>query len=58
MGYTATWAGLAVAPIGILPVLMSPFVGKYAHKFDLRLLAGPGVSGDWLELLHARRLYQ
>jgi hypothetical protein len=30
MGYTATWAGLAVAPIGILPVLMSPFVGKYA----------------------------
>ena len=40
MGYTATWAGLAVAPIGVLPVLMSPFVGKYAHKFDLRLLAG------------------
>ncbi|SQF99538.1 EmrB/QacA family drug resistance transporter [Paucimonas lemoignei] len=40
MGYTATYAGLAVAPIGILPVLMSPFVGKYAHKFDLRLLAG------------------
>ncbi len=40
MGYTATWAGLAVAPIGLLPVLMSPFVGKYAHKFDLRLLAG------------------
>ncbi|MFI8483145.1 DHA2 family efflux MFS transporter permease subunit [Pseudomonas sp. NPDC078700] len=40
MGYTATWAGLAVAPIGILPVLMSPFVGTYAHKFDLRLLAG------------------
>ena len=40
MGYTATWAGLAVAPIGILPVLLSPFVGKYAHKFDLRLLAG------------------
>lgn len=40
MGYTPTYAGLAVAPIGILPVLMSPFVGKYAHKFDLRLLAG------------------
>ncbi|MNF36921.1 Multidrug export protein EmrB [compost metagenome] len=40
MGYTATWAGLAVAPIGILPVLLSPFVGKYAHRFDLRLLAG------------------
>ncbi|OCT29562.1 DHA2 family efflux MFS transporter permease subunit [Pseudomonas putida] len=40
MGYTATWAGLAVAPIGLLPVIMSPFVGRYAHRFDLRLLAG------------------
>jgi len=40
MGYTPTYAGLAVAPIGILPVLMSPFVGKYATRFDLRLLAG------------------
>ncbi|TDF84748.1 DHA2 family efflux MFS transporter permease subunit [Pseudomonas sp. H9] len=40
MGYTATWSGLAVAPIGLLPVLMSPFVGKYAHNFDLRLLSG------------------
>ncbi|ANY87384.1 MULTISPECIES: DHA2 family efflux MFS transporter permease subunit [Pseudomonas] len=40
MGYTATWAGLAVAPIGLLPVILSPFVGKYAHRVDLRLLAG------------------
>ncbi|MDR0211512.1 MAG: DHA2 family efflux MFS transporter permease subunit [Pseudomonas putida] len=40
MGYTATWAGLAVAPIGLLPVVLSPFVGKYAHRVDLRLLAG------------------
>jgi DHA2 family multidrug resistance protein len=40
MGYTPTWAGLATAPLGVLPVLMSPFVGKYAHKFDLRVLAG------------------
>ncbi|MEX0292308.1 DHA2 family efflux MFS transporter permease subunit [Pseudomonas putida] len=40
MGYTATWAGLAVAPIGLLPVIMSPFVGKYAQRFDLRVLAG------------------
>ncbi|WP_045761898.1 DHA2 family efflux MFS transporter permease subunit [Xanthomonas albilineans] len=39
MGYTAIWAGLATAPIGILPVIMTPFVGKYASRFDLRLLA-------------------
>jgi DHA2 family multidrug resistance protein len=57
MGYTATWAGLAVAPMGILPVLLSPFVGKYAPRFDLRLLAG-GVPGHRSELFHARRLHQ
>lgn len=40
LGYTPVWAGLAAAPIGILPVFLSPLVGRYAHKFDLRLLAG------------------
>jgi DHA2 family multidrug resistance protein len=40
MGYTATWAGLAAAPIGILPIFLSPLVGRFAHHFDLRLLAG------------------
>ena len=39
LGYTAIWAGFATAPIGILPVLLTPFVGKYANRFDLRLLA-------------------
>ncbi|MDL2316960.1 DHA2 family efflux MFS transporter permease subunit [Desulfovibrio sp. OttesenSCG-928-A18] len=41
-GYTATLAGLAAAPIGILPVLLSPLVGKYAHKTDLRILISIG----------------
>ena len=39
LGYTAIWAGFATAPIGILPILLTPFVGKYASRFDLRLLA-------------------
>lgn len=39
MGYTPVWAGLAAAPIGILPVFLSPLVGRFAHKTDLRLLA-------------------
>ncbi|MBV8647932.1 DHA2 family efflux MFS transporter permease subunit [Paludibacterium sp.] len=38
MGYTATWAGLAAAPIGILPVMLSPVIGKYAHRVDMRWL--------------------
>ena len=39
LGYTSTWAGYATAPLGILPVLLTFAVGKYASRFDLRLLA-------------------
>ncbi len=39
LGYTAIWSGLAAAPIGIIPVLSVFWVGKYAHKVDLRWLA-------------------
>lgn len=38
MGYTPTWAGLALAPIGILSVIGSPIVGRYIKKLDLRML--------------------
>lgn len=36
LGYTAIWAGLAAAPMGLLPVLMTPFMGKYAPRFNMR----------------------
>jgi DHA2 family multidrug resistance protein len=39
LGYTSTWAGLAAAPIGVMPVLLTFMVGKYAMRMDLRLLA-------------------
>lgn len=42
MGYTATWAGLAAAPVGILPFLLTPFVGVYMGKFDLRAIISVG----------------
>jgi DHA2 family multidrug resistance protein len=38
MGYTATWAGLASVPLGIMAVILSPIVGKNQHHFDLRQL--------------------
>lgn len=38
-GYTATWAGIAVAPVGILPLLFSTYIGKNLYRFDLRALA-------------------
>ena len=36
LGYTALWAGFAVAPIGVIPIMLTFWVGKYAVRFDLR----------------------
>jgi MFS transporter, DHA2 family, multidrug resistance protein len=38
LGYTATWAGFAAAPLGIAPLMLTFLVGRYAMRFDLRLL--------------------
>lgn len=38
LNYTATWAGLASAPIGIFPVLLSPIIGKFSNRLDMRIL--------------------
>ena len=37
-GYTATWAGLAAAPVGLLPILLAPIIGKFGNKIDMRIL--------------------
>ncbi len=42
MNYTATWAGLATAPIGIIPVLLSPVVGRLLTKVDARYIVTNG----------------
>jgi len=39
MGYTATLAGFALAPVGLLAVLLSPVVGKNVSKVDPRIFA-------------------
>ncbi|SHE82606.1 DHA2 family efflux MFS transporter permease subunit [Thermomonas hydrothermalis] len=38
LGYTAEWAGLATAPVGILAVLFSPLVGRLIARADLRIM--------------------
>lgn len=38
LNYTATWAGLASAPIGIFPVILSPLIGKFGNRLDMRVL--------------------
>ncbi|HEX4045428.1 MAG TPA: DHA2 family efflux MFS transporter permease subunit [Gammaproteobacteria bacterium] len=42
MHYTATWAGLVTAPLGIIPIIISPFLGRVMDKIDLRLLVSIG----------------
>ncbi len=39
MGYTATQAGMVLAPVGVLAILLMPFVGRTVHKVDPRLFA-------------------
>ncbi len=43
MGYTATWAGFATAPMGILAVITAPIVGRLMAKIDPRLIVSYGM---------------
>ena len=50
MGYTATWAGLVLAPVGLLAIVMSPWVGKNVSRLDPRKLATVAFLGFALVL--------
>ncbi|MBW8779697.1 MAG: DHA2 family efflux MFS transporter permease subunit, partial [Burkholderiales bacterium] len=39
MGYTATSAGMALAPVGILAIVLTPLVGRNVAKWDPRWMA-------------------
>jgi len=39
MGYTATWAGIATSPVGLLALVLSPLVGRNVQRLNLRLVA-------------------
>jgi DHA2 family multidrug resistance protein len=39
LGYTATWAGLAVAPVGLLALVAAPIVGRNMNRMNLRMAA-------------------
>jgi len=45
MGYTASVAGMAVAPVGLLAILLSPIVGKNVTRVDPRWLATVAFLG-------------
>lgn len=37
--YTAYWAGIALAPVGIIPFIFSTTLGKNLHRFDMRKIS-------------------
>jgi DHA2 family multidrug resistance protein len=49
MGYTAAWAGLAVAPVSFFPLLLSRSIAKWLQRSDPRIFA----SGAFLALAGA-----
>jgi len=42
LGYTATWAGIALAPVGLFSILLSPFIGRMVGWIDPRRIASFG----------------
>jgi DHA2 family multidrug resistance protein len=50
MSYTATWAGLVTAPVGLLAIVLSPWVGKNVSRIDPRKLATIAFVGFALVL--------
>src|SRR5438105_212302 len=50
MGYTASLAGMALAPVGVLAIMLSPWVGKNVAKIDPRRLATVAFIGFALVL--------
>ena len=38
MGYTATLAGVVLAPVGLLAIPLSPLIGRFSDRFDPRML--------------------
>jgi DHA2 family multidrug resistance protein len=45
MGYTATNAGIALAPVGILAILITPLIGKKVSVWDPRRIATVAFLG-------------
>ena len=45
MGYTASVAGMAVAPVGLLAIVLSPLVGRNVTRMDARALATVSFVG-------------
>jgi len=43
-GYTATLAGMSMAPVGLLAIIITPMVGKNLHRVDPRIFSTTAFS--------------
>ena len=50
MGYTATSAGMALAPVGILAIMLTPLIGRKVGQWDPRWMATCAFAGFALVL--------
>ncbi len=54
MGYTASWAGLALAPVGVFAFLLSPVVGSNLKRWDPRVVISFGfIIFAWVSFWNA-----
>jgi DHA2 family multidrug resistance protein len=53
MGYTATAAGFALAPVGVFAILLTPLVGRKVASWDPRVMASAAFIG-FAGVLYAR----
>jgi DHA2 family multidrug resistance protein len=44
LGYTAAWAGLATAPVGLIPIVTTPVLGRYGRLVDQRYIISLGFG--------------
>jgi len=56
MGYIATWAGLVIAPSGVMAVLLTPPAARMLNRIDARLAASFALVGFALSF-YMRSLY-
>jgi DHA2 family multidrug resistance protein len=56
VGYTATWAGMAMAPFGVMMLILMPILGQAAPRLNKRLAITIGLAIVALSMLWMARL--
>jgi DHA2 family multidrug resistance protein len=52
LGYTAAWAGLVTAPVGFIPILTTPIIGRFGSRVDPRRIISFGFAVFFLVLMY------